>query len=861
MNPYRTNYNPGTVERPPRWYQRRMPAWLGALVILCVASGVQAQTKSLRLNGIQFPDATNAPNVGFNIKDPRFGAKCDGSTDDGAAILAAAAAANALGSSSAKAGVVFIPPGRCAFASMLNLDDYQNVTFQGVQGYADQSNNVRPASELMFTGTGSGTAVRARSVRGFALDSMALTYSSNSFTGTVIDFSHDGVGNADSTWTIRRSFIGSDSMTIWSANTLIKANDSIVGTLEDSHLMGASYGIRLRETNADYSVSIKIEKNLFDDFKVGAIMNAGHSATIQRNTFENNWMVPAASPTMAPAYADDLAAEGGSQTAWCLALDFSNNWVGDGDDSTYLFDNGNTRIHGLKMESNVFGSGGNGTKGLHLGPVDGGVIQGANALYGAIVFYPATTFAGLTIQGNERGGNTPTWSNIPASGVAIFNNPYQSGGNPQDDVLLLGGTNGTLYSPFMRAAATAATDAAGRNLVVSSAAAGPVSAANGKVSGSSTYTAADAPNAVGGFAAGTAGLISISSGKGGNATTTAGGTASGGGTITIHPAPSGDGAPSTNGPGTAALIGIYGGDCGVQNGFGSCQGGHLFLRGGIGTGGGGLGNINLGDSNTGVVFISAPTTTLTTSVNGTYTLGGTPTLSGTFAGTPTISSAWTWSSAQTMPALTLNNTTNQLILGAASHTDTISATAPAAANNALTIPDTGGADTFTFNAATQTLTNKTLTAPVLSGSVTGTYTLAGTPTFSGTIAGTPTASGSWTWSASQVYNGALVYNSRTMPKHVQVGDANYTVLGTEGVIGYTSITATRTVNWNPTTAGNVGNIFPLDIQNETSSVQTITITATSGTVNGAASANCTAVAWGACHAYSNGTNLFIGVTK
>lgn len=33
--------------------------------------------------------------------------------------------------------------------------------------------------------------------------------------------------------------------------------------------------------------------------------------------------------------------------------------------------------------------------------------------------------------------------------------------------------------------------------------------------------------------------------------------------------------------------------------------------------------------------------------------------------------------------------------------------------------------------STSTLTNKTLTAPVLSGSVTGTYTLAGTPTISG----------------------------------------------------------------------------------------------------------------------------------
>ena len=53
----------------------------------------------------------------------------------------------------------------------------------------------------------------------------------------------------------------------------------------------------------------------------------------------------------------------------------------------------------------------------------------------------------------------------------------------------------------------------------------------------------------------------------------------------------------------------------------------------------------------------------------------------------------------------------------------------------------------------QTLTNKTLTSPILSGTVTGTYTLDGTPTvadpvISGTITGTYTFGGTPTWPAS-----------------------------------------------------------------------------------------------------------------
>lgn len=137
MNPYRTNYNPGTVEAPMRWYQRRLSARVGLLIIAMVALPVQAATPALRINGVTFGPSDTA------IYVTTQGAKGDNSNDDSTAINAA------LTSACGSGGAVYLPAGTYKINSSLT-------TTSGC-------NNVD------IVGAGSKTVINANAIGGGAI--------------------------------------------------------------------------------------------------------------------------------------------------------------------------------------------------------------------------------------------------------------------------------------------------------------------------------------------------------------------------------------------------------------------------------------------------------------------------------------------------------------------------------------------------------------------------------------------------------------------------------------------------------------------------------------------------------------------
>lgn len=195
------------------------------------------------------------------------------------------------------------------------------------------------------------------------------------------------------------------------------------------------------------------------------------------------------------------------------------------------------------------------------------------------------------------------------------------------------------------------------------------------------------------------------------------------------------------------------------------------------------------------------------------------------------------SSAQTLTNKTISGSTNTItnIANASLANSSFTATAGTGLTGTATT-SLGGTFTFAIDSTvvtltgTQTLTNKTLTAPAISS---------------------PTLSGSATFSGGVVANGGLQLH------RISVANTDYNTLSTDIIVAYTSLSAARVVTG--TVVGTASSPAILIIKDESggaSPINTITFTPASGNIDDTFSKVLINSAYGFVRIYCNGTNFF-----
>ena len=175
-----------------------------------------------------------------------------------------------------------------------------------------------------------------------------------------------------------------------------------------------------------------------------------------------------------------------------------------------------------------------------------------------------------------------------------------------------------------------------------------------------------------------------------------------------------------------------------------------------------------------------------------------------------------------------------------------------------------------------TIAGPTISAPVLSGTVTGTYTIGGTPSIAGSAINSGTISGSF-MSASNLAsssNGGVTgvlptanggTGSATIaPARVNLnideatstGDANYVILSTDRMVYHTALSTARTDTLPAANSVNAGQVFIVnDFAGVATASKTITLQKTgSDTINGVSSVVAINAQYGAAIFWSDGTS-------
>ncbi len=358
-----------------------------------------------------------APAIGWSsdfvsVKDPPYNARGDGNTDDSTAIQSAINDVIAGPCSpppfSCGGGTVFFPPGVYIVGTSLTVPP--GSTGPTLLGVGAATAGLGRASEIRYMGTASAPLLFGRKTIGLHLRNLAITYSSETFNGILIDL--DSPGPEDTFLAVIENCLLSGIQPAHGAAALVGFNHASLIGFYNSTFSGANVGLRGRTSPDDYANIVRVENCSFTQVAT-PLKNAGQDWKVSGNNF-----VPPNGTGPAAAYDHDSAICGN-------AVGFFGNWFGDSTNGT-----GGTWIkwcgNALTLDSNYIG--GDISQTTTACQLDGGsnwgvCIHGNDFEWGGVGVNLGTNNTGISIEANSFVNvNTATISGSGNSEIVIAGN-------------------------------------------------------------------------------------------------------------------------------------------------------------------------------------------------------------------------------------------------------------------------------------------------------------------------------------------------------------------------------------------------------------------------------------------------------
>lgn len=263
------------------------------------------------INGLSVPYPPSSSGLPLGWITPQsVGAKCDGITDDAAALQLAVNSLPITG------GVIYTPPGSICLSSqpVAISTNFDGVTLLGVSNFNER---IFSPSVWKYTGTGA-RFIDARESRGFKIQGLSVKYTSIAgFTGKLVDLgalTPPGPTQVSGFPSLIDVNLGPDTHRTGTA-TLVDASSTVgllISRVYFEHGKPAIHG----QSVLDFNTVTTIQSSFFMDSEGPPIIECGQDWLITGNAFEN-------------ISSGQGAAFLGSVSLPCKAMSWKSNWFGD----------------------------------------------------------------------------------------------------------------------------------------------------------------------------------------------------------------------------------------------------------------------------------------------------------------------------------------------------------------------------------------------------------------------------------------------------------------------------------------------------------------------------------------------------